>query len=227
MAKKVLIICTSAAKLGDLSTGSWLEEIAAPFYVFKEAGYDVDIASISGGKIPLDEASLSGDFLTDTAKKFQSDAEASKALENSKSAVDITDTSAYAAIFVPGGHGIAADGPNNPVLQKLLVDFHDSGKVISSVCHGPIALTHVKLSNGNWLLKGKKVTGFSNSEETAVEKIKYMPFLIEDRLKEEGGSYSKGDDWSVHVVTDGKLVTGQNPQSSEGVAKAVLAVLKQ
>lgn len=222
----ILIVSTSAGKLGDLTTGSWLEEIAAPYFEFKNAGYNVTIASISGGKVPMDEASLSGDFLTDAAKKFQGDSEAVKALENTVPASEISDISKYDAIFIPGGHGIAADGPNNPMLQKLLVNFHESGKVISSVCHGPISLTHVKLPSGKWLLEGKKVTGFSNSEETAVDKKKYMPFLIEDRLKEEGGHYSKGDDWTEHVVTDGKLVTGQNPQSSEGVAKAVLAVLK-
>lgn len=223
---KILIISTSASDLNSLKTGSWLEEFAAPYYIWKEAGYDVDLGSISGGKIPLDEASLSGDFLTESAKRFQADSEAVKAMENSLAAKDVTDTSKYAAIFVPGGHGISADGPNNPVLQKLLVEFWQSSKVVSSVCHGPISLTHVKLPDGKWLLHGKKATGFTNSEEEAVGKTKYMPFSIEDRIKEEGALYTKGDDWSEHVVADGKLITGQNPQSSEGVAKAVLAALK-
>jgi putative intracellular protease/amidase len=223
---KILIIATSATDLNGLKTGSWLEEFAAPYYIWKEAGYDVVLGSTNGGKIPLDEASLSGDFLTEAAKKFQGDDEAVKLMENSVAAKDVTDTSEYAAIFIPGGHGISADGPDNPTLQKLLVDFYESGKVVSSVCHGPIALTHVKLSDGKWLLHGKKATGFTNSEEEAVEKVKYMPFSIEDRIKEEGALYTKGGDWSSHVVTDGKLITGQNPQSSEGVAKAVLEALK-
>lgn len=223
---KILVVSTSAAELAGHATGSWLEEIAAPYFVWQEAGHEVVIASVKGGKIPLDEASLSGDFLTDAAKRFQADSEATKALENSVPATSVSSIDEYAAIFIPGGHGIAADGPNNAVLQKLLVAFTDAGKVVASVCHGPEALTHVKLASGKWLVEGKKVTGFSNTEEEAVGKTAWVPFLLEDQLKKEGGSYSKGDDWSEHVVTDGLLVTGQNPQSSHGVAKAVLDVLK-
>lgn len=225
-ASKILIVATSADTLNGHATGSWLEEIAAPYYVFKANGYAVDIASVKGGKIPLDEASLSGDFLTETAKRFQADVEASSALKNSSIASSVGDVFPYAAIFIPGGHGIAADGPNNADLQKLLIAFHDAGKVISAVCHGPVALTHVKLPDGKWLVQDKKVTGFSNSEEEAVGKTEWVPFLLEDRLREEGGLFSKEGDWSEYTQTDGKLVTGQNPQSSEAVGKAVVAVLK-
>lgn len=228
---KILIVSTSHATLGEKEgppTGSWLEEVAAPYFVFTEAGYEVEIASVAGGKIPWDPASVSEEtgFLTDDAKKFLATGDATKAADNSTKASSISDVSGYAAIFIPGGHGIVWDGRGNPTLQKLLVDFTTSGKVVSSVCHGPAALTGVKLPGGDFLVKGKKITGFSNDEEEAVEKTKYVPFLTESQIKEEGGEYSKKGSWEVYTVTDGKLVTGQNPQSSQAVAKEVVRLLK-
>lgn len=223
---KVLLVATSHDKLGDTDqkTGAWLEEIAAPYYVFKGAGMDVTLASVKGGAIPLDDASMADPFYTADAKKFKEDSEAWSALCNSKPLADIN-PSDYAAVFVAGGHGIVYDGPASGDLSRVLSGIAAEGGVVSAVCHGPAGLVGAKGPDGKPLVSGKKVTGFSNSEEEAVQKTNVVPWLLADKLKELGGSYECGADWAVHVVTDGKLVTGQNPGSSEATAKAVLAAL--
>jgi putative intracellular protease/amidase len=225
--QKVLIVCSNHNKLGDTDqvTGVWAEEVASPYYFFKDAGYDVTIASIKGGEVPIDPDSLHGDFKTPAAEEFVTSNDTQQQLRESVALASVKGTE-YAAIFLPGGHGIAFDGPNNPKLAEVLTEAYKAGKVVSAVCHGPCGLVDAKNESGKSIVDGKKVTGFSNSEEEAVGKTKVVPFLLEDKLKELGGKYSKGEDWSSHVEVDGHLVTGQNPQSSEETAKAVVNVLK-
>lgn len=191
-------------------------------------GYSVDIASLSGGEIPFDPASKSGDFLTPEADTFLKDNEAKQAVAQSKalSAVLSEGTDQYDAIFLPGGHGIVFDGPGNPDLKRALEQFWASGKIVSAVCHGPAGLVSANDANGQSIIKGRRVTGFSNSEEQAVGKDKLVPFLLEDRLKELGGKYECGKDWDVYCVRDGQLITGQNPTSSKAVGEAVVKALE-
>eukprot|EP00884_Botryococcus_braunii_P004616 jgi/Botrbrau1/14155/Bobra.182_3s0095.1 len=226
MAGKILTISTSADLLNGLKTGLWLEELAAPYYVWKESGFDVVIGAVSD-KIPLDVASLAENMKGPLTNKFLEDAQAQQHFNNPVSIASIGSIDDFAAIYVPGGHGIVEDGPASKKLADLLQQFYEAGKVVSSVCHGPASFTGAVKANGEPLVKGKKVTGFSNSEEMAVKKEQYMPWQLEDKLKELGADYSKGEDWSSYTVTDGNIVTGQNPQSSEAVAEAVLAVLRK
>jgi putative intracellular protease/amidase len=222
----ILIVSTSHDKLGDTDkpTGCWVEELAVPYYTFKQAGYEVVVASISGGRIPFDPASLVKDTESQEYKFMETDDEAKAAWQNSKPISGMS-MDQFAAIYIPGGHGIVFDGASS-TLQKLLESAVASGKIVSSVCHGPGALVTAKGPDGKSILNNKKVTGFSNSEEDAVEKTQYVPFLLEDKLKELGGEYSKAaGDWQPHVVADGNLITGQNPGSSKGVAEAVLKQL--
>lgn len=224
---KILIVATSAETLKNgVSTGLWLEELAAPYYLFKDAGYEVDIATPKGGKTPLDPNSIAADALTDIPKKFYHNTGDMGILNNAHKLSSVKDLSAYKAVFIPGGHGAVVDLPDNPDVQRVLIDFTESGKVVGSVCHGPVAFNHVKLSNGDFLAKGKKVTGFSNTEEKTVGKVDAVPWSLEDELKKEGADYSKKGDWEEYVVVDGKLVTGQNPMSSRAVGEAILKVLK-
>lgn len=207
-----------------LKTGAWAEEVAAPYYVFKDAGFDVFIASPSGGKVPLDPKSLQPDNKTQTVEKFLSDEEATKALNDSLPISSIREYD-VSAIFLAGGHGAVFDFPENKTLADLLTESNKHGKVISAVCHGPAGLINAKGEDNKPLVYGKEVTGFSNSEEKSVGMADKVPFLLEDKLIEEGGKYRKGPDWTGFVVTDGKLVTGQNPQSSKGTAEGVVTVL--
>ncbi|KAK9860422.1 hypothetical protein WJX84_006531 [Apatococcus fuscideae] len=209
---KVLILSTSVAKIKDTPSGCWVEEVAAPYYAFKTKGIAADIASVKGGEIPWDPNSTKGDFFTPTAQAFSNDVEAKEACTKSKPLSSIDSIDGYDALFIPGGHGIVFDGPGNKEMAALIVKFWTAGKIVSAVCHGPIALCGVEV-DGKPLVEGKKVTGFSNSEEDAVGKTAEMPFLLESRIKELGGNYSSMADWHSHVVTDGKLITGQNPQS--------------
>mmetsp|Transcript_2216 Transcript_2216/g.5632 ORF Transcript_2216/g.5632 Transcript_2216/m.5632 type:complete len:231 (-) Transcript_2216:121-813(-) len=228
MTKKVLIVCTSCDKLGntDAGTGCWMEELAAPYYVFKAAGCEVTVVSIKGGEIPMDEASLNPPFLTKEAEKFILDDECMALVSESKPVTTVTDFTAYDAIFMPGGHGACYDLPTNEVLVKGLGAAWDAGKVVAAVCHGPVVFANVKAANGEPIVKGKKVTGFSNAEEQAVAKDDLVPFSLEDKLKELGGIYeAAAEKWAPHVVRDGKLVTGQNPASSHGVAEQMVAAM--
>lgn len=225
MAKKVLIICTSADKLGGKETGCWMEEVAAPYFLFKEKGYDITIASIKGGEVPFDEASLNPPFLTKEAEKFLLDEACMKLVTESIPLSDVNPDN-FDAVFVPGGHGTVVDEPDNPELAKLLGKMWDDGKVVAAVCHGPVAFANAKDASGEPIVKGRKVTGFSNSEEKAVAKYDDVPFTPETKLTELGGKYERGaSDWAPHAVRDGKLVTGQNPASSAAVGELIIEAL--
>lgn len=220
---KILMILTSHDQLGNTGepTGFWLEEFAAPYYVFKDAGAQVTLASPEGGQPPLDPKSDSPDAQTPATERFDNDNEAQQALANTHKLSEIN-ADDYDAVFYPGGHGPLWDLSENKDSIRLIETFHNAGKTVAAVCHAPGVLRHVKDSNGELLVKGKRVTGFSNSEEAAVGLTEVVPFLVEDMLGANGGQYSKGDDWGSYVLTDGHLITGQNPASSEAAAKAVL-----
>ncbi|GAX85663.1 hypothetical protein CEUSTIGMA_g13078.t1 [Chlamydomonas eustigma] len=318
MSKKILIICTSANRMGSASdaaeTGSWMEEVAAPYYVWKEKGYEVTITSLKGGEVPFDEGSLNPPFLTKEAEKFMLDNDAMSKVTNSLKLSEV-DASSFDAVFLPGGHGTCYDLPESEVstwigtiydlpesevstwigtiydlpesevstwigtiydlpesevstwigtiydlpesevstwigtiydlpesevstwigtiydlpeseeLSKQLSAAWNAGKVVSAVCHGPTGLVNVKDANGAPIVKGRKVTGFSDSEEVAVGKDHLVPFMLETKLKELGGVYECAANWQVHAVRDGNLVTGQNPGSSARTAELVVEAL--
>ncbi|EPJ95769.1 type 1 glutamine amidotransferase domain-containing protein [Pseudomonas psychrophila] len=224
---KVLMVLTSHDQLGDtgLKTGFWLEEFAAPYYVFKDAGAEVVLASPAGGQPPLDPKSELPDFQTDMTHRFNADPEAQRALASTVK-LDSVSSKDFDAVFYPGGHGPLWDLAESRTSIELIQSFERSGKPVSFVCHAPGVLRHVKASDGAPLIKGRRVTGFTNGEEAAVELTDVVPFLIEDEFKRLGGFYEKGPDWAPFVIEDGKLITGQNPASSEAVAKALVAQLK-
>jgi putative intracellular protease/amidase len=227
MTKKILMVLTSHDQLGDTGkkTGFWLEEFAAPYYVFKDAGAEITLASPKGGQPPLDPKSDQPDAQTDATKRFRADAAATAALASTHKLATVKAES-FDAVFYPGGHGPLWDLAQSKDSIALIESAIAAGKPVGAVCHAPAVLRDVKGPDGSPLVKGKKVTGFTNTEEEAVGLTKVVPFLVEDMLKEKGGTYSKSGDWQSHVLTDGLLVTGQNPQSSEAGAKALLALLK-
>jgi putative intracellular protease/amidase len=224
---KILIVLTSHDKLGDTGkkTGFWLEELAAPYYVFKDAGVELTLASVKGGQPPLDPKSNEPSFQTDLTRRFEKDAEATKTLANTfkLSAMSIDD---FDAVFYPGGHGPMWDLAEDKDSAALLERANATGKPITAVCHAPGVFKNVKGQDGKPFVAGKSVTGFANSEEEAVQLTKVVPFLVEDMLKEKGGRYSKGPDWEPYVLVDGLLITGQNPASSGPAAKELLKLLK-
>lgn len=224
---KVLMVLTSHDKLGDtgLKTGFWLEEFAAPYYIFKDAGAEIVLASPAGGQPPLDPKSELADFQTDMTRRFNADADAQKALAGTVK-LDTVNEKDFDTVFYPGGHGPLWDLAESKISIALIESFERAGKPIGFVCHAPGALRHVKAECGAPLIKGRRVTGFTNGEEAAVELTHVVPFLIEDEFQRLGGHYQKGPDWSPFIIEDGKLVTGQNPASSEGVARALVAQLK-
>jgi putative intracellular protease/amidase len=224
---KVLMVLTSHDKLGDtgLKTGFWLEEFAAPYYIFKEAGAEIVLASPAGGQPPLDPKSELADFQTDMTQRFNADAAAQKALANTVKLNTVSEKD-FDTVFYPGGHGPLWDLAESKTSISLIESFERAGKPIGFVCHAPGALRHVKAADGAPLIKGRRVTGFTNGEEAAVALTDVVPFLIEDEFQRLGGHYQKGPDWAPFIIEDGKLVTGQNPASSEGVAKALVAQLK-
>lgn len=229
--KKVALVSTSASDFEGHATGLWLEELACPYYLFLEAGFEVDIVSVAGGEPPVDAASKAGDFYTEDAKKFDADEAAQAKFKASKKLEDVApDVTSYAALYLAGGHGTIVDFPNNKVLIDCIEKMWAAGKVIGADCHGPMALINCKKPDGEPLVKGLAVTGFSNTEEAAVslmDKCKEKDVVLEDNLVKNGGIYEKGDDWSSKVcVAEGKLVTGQNPQSSLECAKKVLELIK-
>ena len=223
----VLMVLTSHDQLGDTGhkTGFWLEEFAAPYYVLKDAGARLTLASPKGGQPPLDPKSDAPESQTPATERFKKDPAAQSALANTVplSTVKAAD---YDAVFYPGGHGPLWDLAEDKASIALIEALHAAGKPVAAVCHAPAVLRHVKDSDGQPLVKGKKVTGFTNTEEEAVGLTSVVPFLVEDMLKENGGIYSKGADWAPHVLTDGILITGQNPASSEAAAQALLTLLK-
>lgn len=225
---KILMVLTSHDQLGNTGhkTGFWLEEFAAPYYVFKDAGAELTLASPAGGQPPLDPKSDDPSAQTDATKRFKADADAQKALASTVK-LDSVSAAEYDAVFYPGGHGPLWDLAEDPHSIALIEQAYAAGKPVAAVCHAPGVLRHVKAANGEPLVKGKKVAGFTNSEEEAVQLTNVVPFLVEDMLKQNGGNYSKGADWAPYVVTADNLITGQNPASSEPAAEEVLKMLKK
>lgn len=223
---RILVVLTSHDTLGKTGrkTGFWLEEFAAPYYVFRDAGADVTLASPAGGHPPIDPKSAEPAWQTDATHRFEADEAGITALANTLklSAIDAGD---YDAVFFPGGHGPMWDYPEDAVLAGLVEAFDEEGKPIGAVCHGPAALVGARKADGTPFVAGRRLTGFTNGEEDAVELSDVVPFLLEDRLRDLGASIDNAPDFTEHAVTDGNLVTGQNPQSSEAGAKAVLALL--
>ena len=223
----VLMVLTSHDQLGNTGkkTGFWLEEFAAPYYVFKDAGADITVVSPKGGQPPLDPKSDAADAQTESTKRFKADSAAQAVLAHTGKLSDVAGT-AFDAVFYPGGHGPLWDLAQDTDSIKLIETMAATDKIVSAVCHAPGVFRHTKAADGSALVKGRKVTGFTNTEEAAVELTNIVPFLVEDMLTDNGGIYSKGADWQPYVVTDGKLITGQNPASSEAAAQAVLSQLK-
>ena len=224
---KVLMVLTSHNRLGNTGqpTGFWLEEFAAPYYVLKDAGADITLASPKGGQPPVDPKSDDPKAQTPAMERFKKDPEAQRALSNT---VKLTTVSAgdYDAVFYPGGHGPLWDLAEDRSSIALIEQLYAAGKPVAAVCHGPAALRRAKAADGTPLVKGKAVTGFANTEEAAVGLTNVVPFLVEDELKANGGKYSKGADWADHSVADGNLITGQNPASSESTARKLLKRLE-
>ena len=224
---RILMVLTSHDQLGNTGhkTGFWLEEFASPYYVFRDANADITLASPEGGQPPLDPKSDEADFQTDATRRFKEDADAQAALANTSKLADVSPEN-FDAVFYPGGHGPLWDLAEDNNSIALIESMYGSGKPVAAVCHAPAVLKNVKASDGSPLVNGKSLTGFSNSEEDAVQLSEVVPFLLEDELKGKGGNYSKGEDWHPYTITDGNLITGQNPASSELAAKAVLEMLK-
>lgn len=224
---KILMILTSHDQLGSTGkkTGFWLEEFAAPYYVFKDAGAEVVLASPKGGQPPLDPKSDEEDAQTDDTRRFKNDPAAQAALAHTNRLAGLSGEG-FDAVFYAGGHGPLWDLAEDTHSIGLIEAMFAAGKPVSAVCHAPAVFRHTKLANGAPLVKGKKVTGFTNTEEEAVQLTQVVPFLVQDMLEANGGLYHKGDDWQSFVVTDGQLITGQNPASSAAAARAVLLQLQ-
>lgn len=224
---KILMVLTSHDKLGDTGekTGFWLEEFAAPYYVLKDAGAEITLASPAGGQPPLDPKSDAADAQTDATRRFKGDPDAQKALASTAKLADIK-ADGFDAVFYPGGHGPLWDLAESADSKRLIEAFAADDRPIGAVCHAPAIFRHTKAADGKPLVSGKRVTGFTNTEEEAVGLTKVVPFLVEDMLKANGGQYEKGPDWGSFVLVDGKLVTGQNPASSEAAAHELLGLLK-
>lgn len=223
---KILMVLTSHDKLGDTGrdTGFWLEELAAPYYTFKDAGAEIALASPKGGKPPLDPVSNSADFQTEQTRRFEADAEATEALAHTLKLSDVNEAD-YDSVFYPGGHGPLWDLTEDTNSIALIEAFNVAGKPFALVCHAPGVLRDVKGTDGQPLVKGRAVTGFTNTEEDGVGLTKIVPYLVEDVLKAKGGSYTAGPDWGVYTVQDGQLITGQNPASSAETAARLLEAL--
>jgi putative intracellular protease/amidase len=220
---KILMVLTSHDQLGNTGhkTGFWLEELAAPYYAFKDAGAEIMLASPKGGQPPLDPKSSEPAFQTDLTRRFEDDAAAKSQLAATLR-LDSVSQGDFDAVFYPGGHGPLWDLAEDKSSIELIQSFLAAGKPAALVCHAPGVLRHVKTPDGRPLVEGKKVTGFSNTEEDAVGLTKVVPFLVEDDLKAKGGLYSKGQDWASYVVSDGLLITGQNPASSAATAQMLI-----
>jgi putative intracellular protease/amidase len=224
---KILMVLTSHDQLGDTGkkTGFWLEEFAAPWYALKDAGAAIVVASPKGGQPPLDPKSDEPDAQSDDTRRFKADTAAQAVLANTVR-LDSVSADDFDAVFYPGGHGPLWDLAGDGHSISLIEAFVRADKPVAAVCHAPGVFQSVKSPDGQPLVKGRKVTGFTNTEEEAVGLTDVVPFLVEDMLKANGGTYSKGADWGSYVLTDGKLVTGQNPASSRAAAEALLGLLK-
>ena len=225
---KVLMILTSHSELGDTGkkTGFWVEEFASPYYTLKDAGIEIVIASPKGGKPPIDPKSAEPENQTQATKRFDKDEELQNILANTMVLSEVR-SDEFDAVFFPGGHGPLWDLTNDQNSIKLIQDFWKHKKPVAAVCHAPAALLNVLDEEGNPLVKGKKVTGFTNTEEEGVKLTAIVPFLLEDELKNKGGMYSKKGDFESYVVTDGMLITGQNPTSSKATAEKLLEMLNR
>ena len=225
---KILVVLTSHNQLGDTgsTTGFWLEELAAPYYVFKDAGAELTLASPEGGQPPLDPKSDDPDAQTEATRRFKADSAANVELA-ATARLDSLSVRDFDAVFYPGGHGPLWDLVDDEVSIRLIEDFWAGNKPVAAVCHAPIALVNAKDENGENIVKNREVTGFTNSEEEAVGLTKVVPLLVEDTMIARGAKYSKVDDWQSYTRQDGNLITGQNPASSEAVAKLVLAALER
>ena len=221
MKKSVLFIVTSAGSIGpnNRATGSFLPEVAHPYHEFIQKGYTVDFASVKGGEPPLD-----GVDMEDPLNEAFMSGEGWQKMKVSKT-ISETDTSGYDAVFIPGGLGPMVDMPDNIDVQKAIADTYDRGAVVGAVCHGPVSLMNVKVKDGSSLIKGKKVTSFSNSEENGYA-MDDVPFLLESALTEKGAEYSSVAEWQANSIADGRLVTGQNPASAAGVAQKMIEVIE-
>jgi putative intracellular protease/amidase len=226
-AKRVLIVVTSVDHVSSNGkpTGLWLEEFASPYYLFREAGVEVTVASPKGGTAPIDPKSTLPDYLTETTKKFLADSAAGKTLLHTLKLSDVNPKD-YDAVYYPGGTGPTWDLPGDKNSIRLIETFYRTGKPTALVCHAPAALKNAKDVNGQALVKGKKIAGYSNSEEAAGQSTDMVAFSLEDMVKSEGGIYVKGEDWHSFVVNDSNLITGQNPGSSLAVAQKILDALQ-
>jgi putative intracellular protease/amidase len=225
---KILMVLTSHSELGNTGkkTGFWIEEFAAPYYAFQEAGASVVLASPKGGQPPIDPKSDEPSSQTPATIRFKADGDLQTLLAHAKKITEVSSDD-FDAIFYPGGHGPLWDLTTDKDSIKLIEDFWKSKKPVAAVCHAPSALLNVMDEKGEPLVKGKKVTGFTNTEEEGVKLTDIVPFLLEDELKNKGGIYSKKGDWESYVVKDGLLITGQNPASSEEAAQELIKLLKQ
>lgn len=215
----ILFVLTSASQIAPSEpTGLWLEEFAVPYNTFQQQGYHISVASVEGGEVPIDPRSQPDE------QQQPAWSQAMQQLKNTRKLADIN-TSDYDAVFLPGGHGTMFDLPDNATLKQLLRDYASEQKVIAAVCHGPAGLVEATLEDGSPLVAGKTLTAFTNAEENEVGLSEQMPFLLETRLKELGANFVEQPNWTDHVQVDGYLITGQNPQSSESAAKAVIKVL--
>ncbi|QPC85893.1 type 1 glutamine amidotransferase domain-containing protein [Mesorhizobium sp. NBSH29] len=223
---KILMVLTSHDKLGDTGkkTGFWLEEFAAPYYVFKDAGAEIILASPKGGQPPIDPSSDDAAAQTDDTRRFKADTEAQKTLASTLKLAEVT-AAGFDAIFYPGGHGPLWDLAESADSKRLIEAFAAADRPIGAVCHAPGVFRHTLGTDGKPLVAGRRVTGFTNTEEEAVGLTKIVPFLVEDMLNANGGLYEKGADWASFVLRDGKLITGQNPASSAEAAREMLELL--
>ncbi|MBL7930869.1 MAG: type 1 glutamine amidotransferase domain-containing protein [Bacteroidia bacterium] len=225
---KVLFVLTSHNQLGNTGkpTGFWIEEFATPYYYFTDKNIEVTVASPKGGQAPIDPKSNEPNFQTQSTKRYFADPTAQSLLKSTKKLSDVNAQN-FDAVFYPGGHGPMWDLANDKNSIELIKSFYNQNKAIAFVCHGSAALVNVKLKNGDYLIKDKKLTSFCNTEEEAVQLSSIVPFSLENKLKERGAIYQKGNDWTSFVVEEGLLITGQNPQSSEEVADKLLHKLSQ
>ncbi len=228
MAQRILIVTTSHDRLGGTGkpTGLWLEEVAAPFWVFRDAGCEVDIVSMAGGKVPLDPRSLDEASRPPSVRRFLSDARAMAAIENTPRLAGHP-TADYAAIFLPGGHGTMWDLPADQDLARAVAAAYDDGRIVAAVCHGAAGLVGAVRADGKALVAARRLTGFTNAEEAAVGLTDTVPFLLETRLRELGAIFEEARPFTAFVVRDGNLITGQNPQSSTAAAEAIVAALAE
>lgn len=222
MEKKILFIVSSATEIGPnkRKTGNFLPEVAHPYHEFKKKNYSVDFASVNGGEAPLDGTDQTDDPLN---VEFLN-GEGSQLMSATKK-VDEVDASLYDAIFIPGGLGPMADMPENKTIQKAIAETYERGAVVGAVCHGPVSLLNVTLSNGNYLIKDKTIASFTNEEEEGYAKLD-VPFLLETALKEKGAKFISVAAWQANSIADGRLVTGQNPASAKGVAEKMIKIIE-